>query len=451
MKNQLKIIWEKIEKVMIAKGYNFVVSSWFKKTLLCAIIGVAIFLSVLFFVFRLKALLAVSVFIFLWIPALYFICLAILYFLELIGVLIRVEEGTAVGIYSKDKLITVRMSYGGNDLDEEGNVKKAELSSLSLPKKMRNYLLGGLHGPFLPFFHHTKLRDWRWSYVSQEEDEKTGKVIEKIVVKDKKVSHVYVRPFPYAAVLENLEPMAEFQVAGLQFDVTLIFTMALGNVYRPIINSPNWLDATLRLLLSNARECLSNVPLTELLSSTRVEIEAGKEKQKKKDEQKRKGTQVALKETLYKYYLEKKVGVKITSDKGEKKEIQENVLDFLYRMYGPLILDVSVLAVEPSGKGTEKALEILRTAFEGEQKGLAKERQAKGEAGAIKTINDMVKSFGELGLFMEAVEAIKESSKGPGNVIFPFGSIESSIKSLIQSVNPKKDGDLELTGKEGKS
>lgn len=126
--------------------------------------------------------------------------------------------------------------------------------------------------------------------------------------------------------------------------------------------------------------------------------------------------------------------------------------------YGVTLDAVSLVNVIPTSETDEaaasdevkKALVAKRTAelnaaaavetAKGEAQ--ATREVAKGNADAIKTVYDQVKDYGEMGVILQGLDALKTAEKSPGTTIIwaqnPLGGIADAVHGLMKSAQPKQ-------------
>lgn len=233
---------------------------------------------------------------------------------------------------------------------------------------------GGLKWIGIPLIRSVYKYKFRWT--SFEQGEEQGKIIQKIIHHpDEIIDYILVQDDVYYSFVREAETKGMVPV-----DVDLLSTIRIVNPYKALFRVQNWLEATQNQLKPALREFIATQEFEDLVGQ------------------------------------KEEVGVKAT-----KLLKETGIRDTLEQDYGVRIKKLGLANINPAGERGGKYVEAASKGWE-----------AAKEVERLDKEYKKVKDFGEEGLFLKAIEAIKEVGKGPSNlVLFPFGYLQSMLEGWV--------------------
>ena len=340
------------------------------------------------------------------------------------------KEGNAKVVVHNEAFASAIMNYAGFYFDKRWNViqgKRREKLTLAEAqakgytwdgKKRRRedrfyryFIGGGLEWIGLwPFFMIFTCR-FRWMSLVEGKE----------VAHDELLDYIYLKAATYVATIEGAETDGM-----VPLDVKLYLTIRIINPYKALFRAHQWLEFTVNRIGPYIRQFVATKKFEDLVAEKQAMFPGNplfdflrmKEELTEKD--------IRYLETDG--YSEKAIGDLKRSGKG--------ILGILKEIYGVDIIGIEFKSFTPAGVGRE---DYEKSAAKGWLAGKDAEKikiLAEAEKGRIDVIYSAVKKYGDLGLFIQATETIKEAGKGPSNlVIFPFGA----LKDILQGWTGKKE------------
>lgn len=295
-----------------------------------------------------------------------------------------VQEGTAKVILTFGQFSRAIISYVGHELNEEWEVveKKSPKIITELLKKTK---LGGLKPIGIPLIHSVHAYKFKWASFEQIEGQEG--VAHKVVPHEKIIDYILVQDDVYYTFLEKAETKGMVPI-----DVSMLLTIKIVNVYKALFKVQDWLEATLNQIKPSLREFIGTREFEELTNPE------GKEKMDGK----------------FKNFL-----------------TESKIDEFLKENYGVELRKAEIVTIDPSGERGTKYVEAASKKWEAEKEKDRIKIIANAEAKRIEKVYDKIQGYGDMGLFIQATEAIKEAGKSGNLVIFPFGSVQSLLEGWL--------------------
>ncbi len=291
-----------------------------------------------------------------------------------------VKEGQAKAILKFGEFQKIIMCYQGYGLNQEWEIHKKEPDSNQelRPEPQR---MGGLMWIGIPFIHSVYRYEFRW--VSFEQAEEQGKLIEKTISHQEKIDYIIVQDdifytFIGGAESKDLLPM----------DIQLLLTIRIVNPYKALFRVQNWLEAVQNQTKPALRGFAASKTYIDLI---------------KKKEVTERESDTFLKKSKIDTYVEKD--------------------------YGARLKRVGLASIDLSGERGKIYLEASTKQYEADREKERIETIANAEVKRIDKVYTEIKKHGSEGLFIRANEAMEEAGRGPSNlVVFPLGSAKAMLK-----------------------
>lgn len=306
------------------------------------------------------------------------------------GFLFSIEDGKGKIIYTKDRILGIKITYYGRHLDEYGKVVIDEKNNFIKPFKwFKNYFFGSLHILGIPGIHNVDKDTYEWERLNPM----TGKAEKAESIK----GEFPLREFIPSIGFENLD------VVGGQINVKIGPLIKIANPIKTATVARDWFPFFVDMIRGYSKECFSPLEFFRVMLN--------KENFGKTDENGKSLETNAkdLSTEIMDYFesAEKEVEV------GGKKE-KMKLVNFIEHKYGIKIIKFYVMDPDPVGK----SMELLDSVSKPEKAKLdAKEMviKAGGEADAFnKKREAMIKPGGELLRKLEALEKSRLVTLGDG-------------------------------------
>lgn len=286
----------------------------------------------------------------------------------------------------------------------------------------RHWLLKelGLHWVGWPWSHSVYVYPFEWNETRTDTD--TGK--ERVFPRAEATDFIYVADFTYAITTDGAETKDR-----LPTDELTLVTVAIRNPYRALFSGEDWMQRITAAINRHVRNFVASKGYDELISISKDEHESVVETSTQWAKE-FSGPIIDLTEFL--------------PDENEESPHPRG----LHERYGVVIrtgdLQTVMLAGTPEAQRKLQEVATKRYAAEQEAKAIETVGQANAnvidmtgekEALALSKRLEVIKEHGEVGIMLAGYDAIKESSKGPGNTII-WGN--NPLTTLAELLKPKK-------------
>ena len=293
-----------------------------------------------------------------------------------------VKEGTAkaimgVGGSGFQRMI---MQFSGKRINANGNIDNKGKKDPWLKKKLG---LSGIKILGIPFLHTIHTYDFRWNSLKQAADKKTtdkGGIYFK--PHDEPLKYIILQSDVYYARVEGAE---DEKMVPLDVDLTL--ELQIKNPYKALFVAQEWLEMTWGIILPAVRR---------YISENEWQILAGKTKEKEED----------------------------------FKNSMGSVIKKLEKDFGIVLVEFRMLRIKPGGARATMYEEAATAEYKADQEAKAVLIAAKVEKKRIRTVFGEVEKYKELGLAIYQLEALVNSSKGPGNMIISAPELSNMSAAL---------------------
>ncbi|MEK7142130.1 MAG: hypothetical protein AAB818_00930, partial [Patescibacteria group bacterium] len=305
-----------------------------------------------------------------------------------LGFLFSVEDGKAKTVYTKDRILGVKITYYGRHKDRCGNIIEDEDVKISrlvgLFRLFKNYFFGSLHILGIPGIHSVDTEAYEWERLNPT----TGKAEKAKSLK----GELPLKEFIPSINFENLD------VVGGQINVKIGPLIRITNPIKAVTVARDWFPFMIDIIRGHVRECFAPKDFFTVMIG---KVNFGKDDEKKAED---------LSDQIMSYFADKKV--KDKNKNGEEKEF--SLIEFIEKKYGIRIIKFYVIDPDPAGKSADLLNAISKPA----QATLdAKEEviKATGQADAFnKKREAMIKPGGELLRKLEALEKSRLVTLGDG-------------------------------------
>ena len=317
-----------------------------------------------------------------------FLPIVLVYFLAKNNIFFTiVQEGTAKAILKFGKFHKIIMIYTGYQLDANWEVRSENEKDKNgkdikfQPKPLR---IGGLVWVGIPFVHSVYRYNFTW--VSFEQREEGGKLVEKTVSHtEEKIDYILVQDDVYYSFIKEAETDGMVPV-----DVDMLLTIGITNPYKALFRIQNWLEVTFNRAKPALRDFVRKSSFENLIKQGADE------------------------------FLE---GTKV--DEALKNE------------YGVNLKKVGIVNIDPAGDKKAEYAEAATKEWLAQKDHAQIKTLADAEVDRMDRVYKKIVSYKEAGLFIRMTEALEEAGRGPSNLIFPFGSIQSMLKGWFEGGNKK--------------
>ena len=276
----------------------------------------------------------------------------------------------------------------------------------------------GLYWVGWPWANSVYVYPFEWNETSTEK--KSGKEI--VFPRAEPTDFIYVKDFTYVIATNGAETRDRIPTDELTF-----VTVAIRNPYRALFSGENWMLRTTSAINRHVRNFVSSKGYDDL-------IYLAKEKDATVDD---------VSEVWSKEFSTRIIELsKRLSDETENSPAPRGLRD----RYGIEIRTADLQNVELSGSEQTKAqmLEAVTRKYTATQKAAATTIEGQAEANVIEMKGkkekislrerlEVIEEFGPAGITLAGLDAIQESSRGPGNSIIwannPFGKLAEMVAS----------------------
>lgn len=319
----------------------------------------------------------------------------LVYFLAKVNLFFTfVEEGMAKAIVKFGKFHRIIISYEGFRLKKDHGLKKSGQINYDFLSWLSNKLgLDGLRWVGIPFIHSVHTYEFRWT--SYEQAEEGGKLVQRVVVKKKRIDYILLQDDVYYAFIRAAETKDKVPV-----DVDILLTIRITNPYKALFRVQSWLEATENQLKPVLRSYIAKKSFSKL-------IERMDGKTRSADD-------------LLKWPVETSNGKNVSLD------------FYLDSRYGVRVKKIGFVRIDPIEKHQEIALKKWEAEREAERIGVI----ANAEADRLQKVVGKIKELGDTGTLIRTLEALEKTGEGQGNtVLFPLGSLKDITKAWTGKEN----------------
>lgn len=316
------------------------------------------------------------------------------------GFLFSIRDGMGKSIYTKDRILKIKITYYGRYLDKKGDVvEEDEKNNFLKPFRwFKNYFFGSLHILGIPGIHRVEKETYTW----ERFDLATGAVKSVEGVKGE---------FPLREFIPVIS-LANIDVNGGQVNAEIGILLKGTNPMKMATVPRDWLPFLYDMLKGHFREFFAPLDFFRVMISTKnfgeTEVDGTKEEElagnlalelmvyfNPTDEEKKKYPEEEKK------YVEINVEVEVNGKKTiEKKSLQW----FIEYKYGIKIIGFYIITIDPSDSSKE-LLNLISKPKRAKIEAKVAVTVASGEADAFdKKREAMIKSGGELLRKLEALE-----------------------------------------------
>lgn len=291
-----------------------------------------------------------------------------------VGVLFSIDDGKGKLIYTKDRILTLKITYIDRHLDASGKVVEDNPSKLTKPLKwFRNYFFGSLHVLGIPGIHDVDKEKYEWERLNPM----TGKAEKATSTKGE---------FPLKEFIPSIN-FDNLDVVGGQINVKIGPLIKITNPMKTATVARDWFPFLIDMIRGHIRECFAPLDFFRVMISKE---NFGQDGEKQAGD---------LSTQIFKYFEDK-----VVKDCVDGKEESFPLIEFIERKYGIKIIKFYVMDPDPA----ESSKELLSAIAKPEKAKLdAKETviKAGAEAEAFnKKREAMIKPGGELMRKLEALE-----------------------------------------------
>lgn len=286
-----------------------------------------------------------------------------------IGFLFSIEDGKGKIIYTKDRILGIKITYYGRHLNEKGTVAVDKKNNFLKPFKwFKNYFFGSLHILGIPGIHNVDKEKYEWERLNPM----TGKAEKAKSTK----GEFPLREFIPSIGFENLD------VVGGQINTKIGPLIKIINPINTATVARDWFPFLIDMVRGHIRECFAPLDFFRVMISKENFGQTGVDSEGKPLEK----TAIDLSTQIFKYFEDKKVTDKID---GTEKEIP--LIEFIEWKYGIKIIKFYVIDPDPAGK----SVELLNA--------ISNPEKAKLDAKEL-----VIKAGGEADAFSKAREAMEK-------------------------------------------
>lgn len=325
-----------------------------------------------------------------------------------------VKEGTVKAIMrgkSFDKFIMSFEGYHLNDPKKDSydptspnwEVLEGEIAD------NRSWLLKhlGLHWIGWPWANSIYVYAFEWNETSTDNKGK-----ERILPRAEATDYIFIADFTYAIETAGAETRDR-----LQTDETTLVTVAIRNPYRALFSGEDWMRRVTAAINRHVRNFVGGKDFQEL-----IETKAENSTEFSKP---------------------------IIDLTRELPDDDDSPLKGLHGRYGVEIRTADLQTIELSGDAKNRHEEATTREYSARQEAEAVRLEGQAKADVIKMIGDqeavalatrlkIIKKHGDAGITLAGYDAIRESSKGPGNTVI---WANNPLTSLAEVLKPKSKGE----------
>lgn len=170
------------------------------------------------------------------------------------GFLFSIEDGKGKIVYTKDRILSLKITYYGRHLDKEGDVVEYKKNNFPKPFKwFKNYFFGSLHILGIPGIHRVNKEPYTWERL----DPATGKVILEEGVK----GEFPLREFIPVISFTNLD------VTGGQIDTKIGLLIKIINPIKAATVVRDWFPFFIDIMRGYIRECFAGLDFFRVMIS----------------------------------------------------------------------------------------------------------------------------------------------------------------------------------------
>ncbi|MBI5793787.1 hypothetical protein HZA87_01730 [Candidatus Uhrbacteria bacterium] len=278
----------------------------------------------------------------------------------------------------------------------------------------------GLYWVGWPWANSVYVYPFEWNETSTVKE--TGE--EKVLPRAEPTDFIYVADFTYAITTSGAETKDRIPT-----DELTLVTVAIRNPYRALFSGEDWMRRITSAINRHVRNFVSSKGYDELISLA---------------EKKGAGGSVSVAETSNIWSSEFSIPIialsSLLSDETEDSPAPRGLHD----RYGVEIRTADLQSVELSGSPEAKrqhleavtkkytaTQEAAAETIKGQAKAAVVQMMGEKEAHALNARLKVIKEFGDAGMTLAGLDAIQESSKGPGNTIIwandPLGKLGRAL------------------------
>ena len=283
------------------------------------------------------------------------------------GFLFSIEDGKGKIIYAKDRILAIKITYYGRNLDQNGNVVVDEKNNFLKPFKwFKNYFLGSIHILGIPGIHNVDKETYEWERLNPM----TGKAETAKSVKGE---------FPLREFIPSIS-FGNLDVVGGQINTKIGPLIKITNPIKTATVARDWFPFLIDMIRGHIRECFAP------LDFFRVMISKENFGQTDKDGNTLEKPAGDLSTQIFNYFEDK-----IIEDTIEGKKEKFPLIEFIERKYGIKILKFYVIDPDPA----DSSKDLLNA--------ISKPEKAKLDAKET-----VIKAGGEAAAFNKAREAMEK-------------------------------------------
>jgi hypothetical protein len=347
-----------------------------------------------------------------------------------------IREATAkaivVGTKEDPKFIRAVISYEGHDLDEKWNVvPEGRGYKRSSFVKFIESLFPGLVLIGVPGMH------WIWEY---EFDWTSSEQEGKLKTKKKTLDYIYLKRDIYISILKG----AEVGITFVPVDIQINITVMIINPYKALFRVENWLEYIINIVKVVLRDFVGQIgqELTPEEQETLKEIKDLKTRERVENEFRLKKAHTVF--VSGKKDLGDEIYKKLENS-GDLKEFRNEIGVEVLKVQTP---DINFgafqeLALAQFRAHQEGEAKVIQETKRGEAYEAYRRREAIADVGYIKETFGTILSFGDKGVLLETLKALKATDK-----VITLGSIQN-ITDQFLGIKPDAVADLikQATGK----